>query len=499
MIGLEIDSQLSKSGLVTVISAARLATLLGKAGDLDGPGPLYRRLAERIRLLVFDGRINDRTRLPSERELAHALRVSRTTTTRAYAELRDLGLLTSRRGSGSVVHLPLARSGASSLIVDPRDPDTIALTYAAPAGTPGITRAFEAAATRLPGLLSTTGYLPDGLPALREALADRYSRQGLATDPDQIIVTNGAMGAISLVAGTIVTAGQRVVVEAVSYPHAHDALVDAGGRLAPLPVGDRVWDPEALASLLAGGRHQAAYFIPEFHNPTGTVMSADEREAWARLLRRHRVVPVVDDSLRELNLDGVPMPPSYAVFDDRAILVGSSSKEFWGGLRVGWIRAPRDAVNALIQRRMSSDLGSSAFDQLVLTELLTDGGQTAAAGRARSRAARDHLLSELATRLPSFKAPCPAGGLSLWMTLPRPVSSALTAAAASHGLLLTPGPRFVSAAASAGERYLRLPYAADLETLTDAVERLERAWEDLDGTPRRPDEPTPRATLDLIA
>lgn len=498
-IGLEIDSQLSQSGLVTTISARRLATLLETSDDHDGPGPLYRRLAERIRLLVVDGRISDLTRLPSERDLAETLRVSRTTTTRAYAELRDLGLLTSRRGSGSVVHLPLARNGTSSLIVDPHDTGTIALTYAAPAGAPGIARAFESAVARLPGLLSTSGYLPDGLPELRRALADRYARRGLPTDPEQIIVTNGAMGAIALVARTFLTPGRRTVVEAVSYPYAHDALREAGARLAALPVGDSLWDPEALSALLGGGPHQAAYVIPEFHNPTGQVMSGAEREAWAGLLRRHGVLPIVDESLCEVNLDDVDLPPPYAVYDDRALLIGSVSKEFWGGFRVGWIRAPRDAVNVLIQRRMSSDLGSSAFDQLVLAELLDGDHQPASAGRTRARDARDHLLGRLAAQLPSFTAPRPGGGLSLWVRLPRPVSTDLTAAAAAHSLLLTPGPRFVATSATVGERHLRLPFAADVDVLTDAVNRLAHAWTDLDGGSIRRDEPRRGGTLDLIA
>lgn len=484
---------------MVTISARRLASLLDSFAASGGTGPLYAQLAERLRLLVVDGRISDRTRLPSERELARALDVSRTTTTRAYAELRASGLVSSRQGSGSVVHLPLARDETSALIVDPGDRETIALTYAAPAGTPGLTRAFEAAAARLPGLLATTGYLPDGLPALRAALAERYNRRGLPTDPEQIIVTSGAMGALSLIARTFLTPGRRVVVESISYPYALDAFTAAGGRLAALPVGERIWDPEALASVLADGRPQAAYFIPEFHNPTGAVMSVEERETWAAQLRRHDVLPVVDETLREVNLDDVTLPASYATFDDRALVVGSASKEFWGGLRLGWIRAPHTAVNALVQRRMATDLGSSAFDQVVLTELLTDDGQIAEAGRGRSRGARDHLVHALATHLPTFSADRPAGGLSLWIRLPHPVSSHLTAAAAGHGLLLTPGPRFLAAVPSAGERSLRLPYAADPDVLTDAVERLSRAWAEVTDGPRRGGHPSDRGTLDLIA
>jgi DNA-binding transcriptional MocR family regulator len=484
--------------MATTLSARRLADLLG---PLDHAGPAYREIADRIRLLVVDGRVADGSRLPSERELATALAVSRTTTTRVYAELRESGLLYSRQGSGSVIRLPLGSSSASSLIVTPDDEGTIAMTYAAPAGPPGLARAFEAASAKLPRLLATTGYLPDGLPVLREILAQRYTDAGLPTHPGQIVVTSGAMGAISLLARTLVSPGQRVIVEGLSYPHAHDSFTAAGARLSALPVDRSPWDVEALSAALAGAPHRAAYVIPDFHNPTAAIMSDQERIAWASQLRRHDVVPIVDESLRELNLDGVELPPVFATYDSRALLIGSSSKAYWGGLRVGWIRAPREAVMPLVQARMMDDLGTSAFDQLVLSELLTEGGQTAAAGRARLRAARDHLLAELARELPDIEAACPPGGLSLWVTLPERMSSRLTSAAARHGLLLTPGPRFFSRAGTAGERHLRLPYNQSHDVLTEAITRLRTAYDEvLDVTAPAPAARTAtEKTLEMIA
>ena len=455
----------------TTLSARRLAELMG---PMDDHGPAYREITDRLRLMIVDGRVADGSRLPSERDLAAALGVSRTTTARVYAELRDAGLTRSRQGSGNVVALPRFASSTSSLVPTRDDPDTIAMTYSAWPGPPGLARAFEVAAAGLPGLLSTTGYLPDGLPRLRSLLADRYSEEGLPTDPDQIIVTNGAMGAISLVARALARPGSRTLVEGVTYPHGADAFA-AGGRLSALPVAERPWD--GLDDALASGRHDAAYFVPDFHNPTGAVMTDEERGHWARALSRRDVVPVVDESLRDVNLDGIAMPPVFASYDPRAILIGSSSKSYWGGLRVGWLRAPQSSVVPLLQARMMDDLGSSAFDQLVLCELLEDGGQTLAASRARSRAARDHLLEQLAIQLPQIRATCPAGGLNLWLTLPERVSTPLVADGTDHGLLLTAGSRFFPGAPAAGERHLRLPFTQSHEVLTEAVRRLALAWE----------------------
>ena len=149
------------------MSASRVTALVG---DQPLRTPAYRDLADRLRVLVIDGRLPDGTRLPSERELAAALGVSRTTTTRVYAELREAGLIASRQGSGSVVSVPYGASAVSSLILDPDSPGDIAMTYSAPTAPCGLASVFAAAAERLPAILSTTGYLPDGLRELREAI-----------------------------------------------------------------------------------------------------------------------------------------------------------------------------------------------------------------------------------------------------------------------------------------------------------------------------------------
>ena len=137
-------------------------TLTAMLGTQPGNRPAYLELADALRLLIVDGRLTVGTRLPGERELATALGLSRTTTTRAYQQLRDAGFATARRGSGTVVALPLAQSSASTLIVESSDPDSIAWTYSAPAAPPGTARAFERATAALPGLLTSTGARPSG-------------------------------------------------------------------------------------------------------------------------------------------------------------------------------------------------------------------------------------------------------------------------------------------------------------------------------------------------
>jgi len=476
-----------------IVSASRLQALLG---ELNFDGPAYRELSDRIRLLILDGRLSHGTRLPSERELVAALGLSRTTVARVYAELRDGGFLESRRGSGSVIRVPYVASCTSALVAHDTGDAAVSLTYAASAAPAGIGRAFESAMHGLPGLLTTTGYLPDGLPILRERIADHYATRGLATTADQIIVTSGAMGALSLIARTLLAQGDRVIVESPGYPHGFDALTTAGARLSALPVGETPWDEQSFRAVLRSGPHKAAYLIPDFHNPTGLLMTDAERERLAALLRKARVTPVIDETMSGVNLDGVPMPLPFAAYDDRTVTVGSAAKTFWGGLRLGWIRAPRELVTPLIQARMSSDLGSAAFEQLVLAEILADPADIVADALETLRLQRDHLRAGLARELPEFAMPVPRGGMSLWVTLPHRMSTSLVAEAARHGLILTPGSRFFAHHEAPGERHLRLPYTHTTEVLDDAVARLAAAYEKKTTKGRAPRKAN---AIDLIA
>lgn len=479
--------------MAVIISAARMRELLG---ELTFDGHAYRELTDRIRLLILDGRLLHGTRLPSERELTVALGLSRTTVARVYAELRDNGLLESRRGSGSVIRVPYVASSTSALVAHDTGDTAVSLTYAASAAPAGIGRAFEAAMHGLPALLTTTGYLPDGLPVLRERIAEHYAARGLPTTADQIIVTSGAMGALSLIARTLLTRGDRVIVESPGYPHGFDTLKAAGGRLSPLPVGETPWDEQSLRAVLRSGPHRAAYLIPDFHNPTGALMTGAERGRIATLLRRARVTPVIDETMSGVNLDGVPMPLPFAAYDDSAVTVGSAAKTFWGGLRIGWIRAPRELVTPFIQARMSSDLGSAAFEQLVVAEILADPDDIVADGLDTLRRQRAHLRAAIVRELPEFELPVSSGGMSLWVTLPRRISTALVAEAARHELILTPGPRFFASHEAAGEQYLRLPYTHTTGVLDEAAERLKAAYEQkmTRGRPRRNS-----GAIDLIA
>ncbi|MEU4215107.1 PLP-dependent aminotransferase family protein [Actinoplanes sp. NPDC026623] len=445
---------------------------------------MHERLASILGSLLLDGRLPIHARLPSERSLAEQLRVSRATVANTYENLRGEGLLVSRPGAGNWTTLPARRNrGAAPLAPGIRsEPGVLDLAIAVPPpALEVVTAAFGWAVANLgPELaedqrLNGHGYHPAGIPQLREAIAVRYTERGAPTTPDQIMVTTGAQGAVHLLARQLVTSGDLVMVERPSYPNAIDALRQANARLVSVSVSDGSWDIDQMTGVLAQANPVLAYVIIDFHNPTGAVLPAGDREALVREATRRSTLLLVDETHVELNLDGAPMPPPLAAFDrrDRVISIGSLSKVFWGGLRVGWIRATPELVRRLALERRSVDLAGSVVDQMAATYMLTRLGELLPGRLDVLAHRRDALLAALEKHLPSWSPTRPAGGLSVWARLDRPMSTALADAAERHAVRLVPGPRF--GLDGTLERFLRLPFALRAEDLERAVERLAAA------------------------
>ena len=466
------------------INGPHVARLLG---DWRSARPDYVSLAAAIRLLVLDGRLPLRTRLPGERELAVALGTSRTTTAAAYAALRDEGFLASRRGSGSWTRLPADRTGTLPEAVT--GGAEIDLGFAATAAPErALHRALAAATAELPRHLPGPGYDALGLPVLRSAIAAHLTRRGAPTAPEQVLVTAGAQHALALVLRVLAGPGDRVLVDHPTYPNALDAIRAAGARPVPVALTPDGWDLEMLAATLRQAAPRLAYVIADHHNPTGLTLPDAERDRLVALARATRTPLVVDETLAELTLDDdAPAPTPLAAHDD-VIAIGSMSKAYWAGLRIGWIRAAAPLVQRLAQARATIDLSSPVVEQLVATELLADPDAVLLPHRAALRARRDALAAALRTTLPGWSFELPRGGLSLWVELDAPRSSALAAVAIQHGVRLAAGPRF--GVDGAFERFLRLPYTLPEPRLAEAVERIALAWHAVAaGTARRAAEP----------
>ncbi|MFG1993220.1 PLP-dependent aminotransferase family protein [Actinoplanes sp. NPDC048988] len=470
--------------MTTTIRGGQLARLLGQWHSLPGRhrSPDYAALAGAVRGLLADGRLPLGVRMPAERELAEALAVSRTTVSAAYRTLRESGHLTSRRGAGSWTTLPNGhRVAPSGLWAAGDDHDMIDLGVAASAAPAELVTAAHDAASDLPRYLGSAGYHPTGLGELREAVAAGYSERGVPTTAEQILITGGTQQALDLVLRLSVPAGSPVLVEAPTYPNALAALSARRARLSTHGLDTATgWDGEMLLGALRQTRPRVSYVIPEFHNPTSHLMAADLRERLVATAHATGTELIVDESFVDLPLDDQEMPPPVAVFDrhSRVVSIGGMSKAYWGGLRIGWVRASAPLVQRLAAIRVGVDMASPVLEQLVAVRLMHQATQIVKARREELRQQRDALVTALRTALPEWSFVLPAGGVCLWAELDGPISSALSRAAEDVGVRLAPGPRF--GLDGTLERFLRLPFTLPAEDLIEAVRRIATVRHDLD-------------------
>jgi len=458
-----------------------LARELGNWRTSSRSGPAYYGLADAIRLLIVDGRIPVGARLPSERAMADTLRVSRTTVTAAYAQLREDGYLNARRGARSTTALPVAPAPAARVQIATPAMSLAAAALSAPAAA--VSEAFVEAIHDVTPYLHRVGHELVGVDVLREAIAERYCERGLPTEPDEVLVTTGALHAINLVLTTYVQPGDRVLVEQPTYHGALTSIATAGARPVPVAMTETGWELDAIQAAVQQLSPSLAYLIPDNQNPTGLTMPAHDRKRLAEIIAETRTRTLIDETILDMWLDeAVPEPMAAAMTTrrDLVLTVGSMSKSFWGGLRVGWIRAERSTVATIAALRPSIDMGTPVLEQFAAARLLAQRDELLPERREILRARRALLLSLLDQHLPDWEPGGGYGGMSLWVRLPAPMSTALSAAASRMGLELPAGPRF--GVDGTLERFVRVPYALPEDELSAAVELLARAWHSVTGS-----------------
>jgi DNA-binding transcriptional MocR family regulator len=370
------------------VSARALAVALGGWRTRE---PAYEALADGIRLLCLDNRLAPRTALPAERELAAALSLSRSTVAAAYRSLRDSGHIASLRGSGSVT-LPLGRREPGRIL--PGE-GAIDLQQASPPAWPGLAGVLSDVAQTSSRIVARTGYDVVGRVELREAIARRYSERGVPTTPNEILVTTGAQSAIHLVSSVLLGRGDRVLIETPTYPHAADAFRRVDARLVGVPVStDDGWDLDRAEQAFARTLPVVAYLMPDFQNPTGRSMSAQERATIAKAAERAGTILVLDETTADLDIDAPERAPGFIDGDpDTVVRIGSLGKTVWGGLRVGWIRAEADLVRRLVAARPAHELGTPGLRAGRGgrgVPAVRGGGRAAVAASARRQAGARH-------------------------------------------------------------------------------------------------------------
>lgn len=459
------------------MDAVRWTSLL--AGWRAGQGAIYTRLAAAFQGAIGTGKLAPAEQLPAECTLAQLLGISRSSVVAAYDELAGGGWVTRRRGSGTRVSATAPRQTQLLTLRTPVQPpfpttDELDFTIAVPLLDDLQRQQMRQAASNA---FQESIYHPLGLLPLRALLAEQYTRRGLPTVPEQVIVTSGAQQAIALMAATFLRQGDTALLETPTYFGAIDVFRAAGAHLIGVPVHQDGIHGDDFRALAREYTPRLAFLTPTFQNPTGTVLPAGTRQHLAEFIAEAALPTIEDDTLCELEFELDP-PPSISTFAPSApiVNVGSLSKLFWAGLRVGWMRVPAPLRPALEQAKTLADFGGSLPAQHIALHLLQDLPALRARRKAEVQPARDLLANLLREHLPTWEFREPAGGQYLWVQLPTRQASSFTHHAARYGLRLFPG-----ASMSVGnlpDSYLRLPFTLAPAQLPEAVRRLKAAWND---------------------
>ncbi len=456
--------------------------LINMLGDWSlGRGvPLHTKLAEAMLDAIESGVLPAAATLPAERAFARALSVSRSTVTAAMNDLKSRGVLESRQGSGTRVvgSSPTQDPGATVLpgILGRGSVPVGAIDLAA--SVPADARALPQVEVDLAALLRAGprhGYTPAGLPALRLAVAERLALGGLPTELENVLITNGAQHGLALALNMLTNRGDSVLVDEPTYPGIFDLLSARGLKPIPLPRNGGGIDTAELRRLVNEHDLSLAYLQTSVHNPTGFSMDDWQLRSLAKVCDELNLTVLEDLVLADLRYDGSrPTPLAGRVNHASILVIGSLSKLGWGGLRIGWLRAPHSLLERLIRARLSDDLGSSIPSQVIAAGVLASFDQVAKV-RQETLLSRATTTSEyLARELPEWGVTIPLGGLSMWIELPGPYAEPLAQVAARHGVTIATG---VSASvASEADRFIRLCFDRPETQLMEGLDRLAQAW-----------------------
>lgn len=451
-----------------------------------------RTLQSALRDAVRSGRLTAGTRLPSSRDLAAELGVSRGLVTEAYEQLTAEGYLRSRRGAGTWVG-DAVRAAAAPGVRD-RAPRPPGLRVDFRPGTPDLAlfpRAAWAAAYQ--SVLSRLAHRqlgypdPRGLPELRTALAALLTRRrGVVADPERLVVCSGVAQALTLAGSVLRERGEPTVgVEDPGSPEHGVLFAAAGLRAVGLPLDAEGLAPEPLAA--SGVR--AVVATPAHQFPYGIGYSARRRAAlldWARSVDGY---VVEDDYDGDFRYDREPVGALQGLDPERVMYTGSVSKSLAPGLRLGWLLVPESLADDVVERKRTMDLGNPALDQAVLADFVGSGGYDRHLRRCRRAywERRDVLVAELGACFPGTEISGIAAGLHIIARVPGSYGppSALVGRAAAAGVGLRTLSDFGTDPASDadGSTALVLGYAhltpADITTgvrlLAEAVQSAPRS------------------------
>jgi len=263
--------------------------------------------------------------------------------------------------------------------------------------------------------------LTEGFMPLRQALAVHLAGRGIHVPGEAILITSGSQGVLDAAGKILISPGDTVGVESPTYLGALQAFSPYEPRYTPIPCDDEGVIPEALAPLLAKGRMQFIYLVPTFQNPSGRTLPLERRRAIAALIERYDTLLIEDDPYGDLRYEGHTLPPIKSLAPEHVVYVGTLSKVFAPGLRIGYCVAPEPIRNWLVLVKQGVDLHTSTFNQALAAEYLEGGHLQRHLPRILDlyRPRQQAMLAALDRYFPvGFRWSHPEGGMFVWVEGP---------------------------------------------------------------------------------
>lgn len=485
-----------------------LPLALGERIDPSRSTPLYLQIIGAIVRDIERGRLEPGTYLPSSRQMATELGVSRKTVVLAYDELIAQGWLISAGTRGTLVskNFPDPVSATAPLAV--RLPEVPVYRFVPPPtrplalpdgtglkldeGAPDVrlfpvdtlAKAYRLAIQDSAGDRSLAYRDPLGLPTLRASLAEMLgSQRGLNVTAERICITRGSQNAIFLVAQVLVRAGDTVLFETLTYEPAVAAFRRMGAQAVPVPLDSNGIDVGMVEQLCRRQQVRAVFLTPHHQFPTTVALQPERRLRLLSLARQFGFAIVEDDYDHEFHFASQPLLPMHAYAPDHVIYVGSLSKLLLPALRIGYIAAPPAVTAALAHAVALTDGMGNALTEAA-ADLLIRGGELHRHGRRARRIYGERRLS-FARRLTEVlsgdvRFDVPNGGLAFWLQFPGRDMDAVEARMTDMGLRFATSRSFMLG--EDAPRGLRIGFASLLETEADAAVRsLRDALDSADG------------------
>lgn len=386
-----------------------------KPNDLDEERPLYLAIADALQRDVAEGRLEPGAKMPTQRELARTVGVDLSTVTRAYAEGARRGLLSATVGRGTFVSADVAVS-VPLVPEDSAESGLIEMGLVLPL----YSLEKELAAEVKAGLAETdiAPYLrycePRGMAEHREVGARWVRRFGIEAEADDILIASGTQNGLASVLMALFKPGDRLAVEALSYPGLKSAASMLGIRLVPIPLDSDGLIPEELEAACRRDAPRGLYLMPEVQNPMTVTLSEKRRDAIAEIVLRHGLILLEDDAYADTKEERQPALASR--IPDNAIFFGGISKMFGAGLRISFLAVPRRFAGPIERALLASVWMASPLAAMLVARVIESGAAERIIEAKKIEARRRASLA--VAKLSSSRFHCPPAGFFGWLELP---------------------------------------------------------------------------------